>query len=495
MRNKNIVIKSKTLSFSLSDFFKGVNSSLDEGKIPVTFAKESFNFDFSKGALKNSIGFHEGLLELFDENYRASAKTELDAIGDIIRVYVFKRYNKESGARGDKLLFLSSDLSLFILDLAGGNHGFSRVRNVTFSSVPLAVNFRLGGEDVLVFASQTDNMVVYDGVNMPYEVLDAPKVSSLDIHYERLFVTSTDEKARVLFSDDLDITNWSLSLEEAGFIEMVDERGALNRVVSFNDYLYIFRDYGISRLTAFGDQAGFSVSHLFSLGAKIYPESVAVAGDRIIFLSSNGLYSFDGYSCTKILSNLDSLISQNNECSKAAYFMGKYYLSLNMNFKSSDLFDETGFACNALLEFDPVTKKYKIVRGVDIVSISPVVSGGIEKLYVSARANSSQPYRVFLLDNSGKFGDSVLPKRWKSDKWDFGTQKQKALRVLSVNADAGIVVKIVADGTKEKTIVTSAGQNRISLLLSGFSFELDISSSQENSTIYSMNFEFSSLGG
>ena len=71
--------------------------------------------------------------------------------------------------------------------------------------------------------------------------------TSMDIHYERLFVTTTNEKSKVLFSDDLDPTLWSIDLSEAGFIEMVDERGALNRVISFNDYLYIFRDYLAAR--------------------------------------------------------------------------------------------------------------------------------------------------------------------------------------------------------------------------------------------------------
>ena len=495
MRNKNKLIKSKNFTYSFSDFFRGVNAGLDDGKVPVTYAKESYNFDFTKGALKKSLGFHEGLMELFDEEYVASAQAELDAIGDIIRVYVFKRYDPVIGERGDKLLLLSSDYSLFILDLAGHNQNFSRVRNVTFTSIPNAVNFRLNGDDVLVLASPTDNMVIYDGVNMPYEVLDAPKVSSMDIHYERLFVTTVDEKARVLFSDDLDITNWSLSLEEAGFIEMVDERGALNRVVSFNDYLYIFRDYGISRLTAFGDQEGFSVSHLFSLGAKIYPESVAVSGDRIIFLSNNGLYSFDGYNCTKILSNLDGLIASNNDNSKAAYFMGKYYLSLNMNFDENNLFDESGFVTNALIEYEPTTKKYKIVRGVSVVSITPVTSGGIEKLYISARGSESESYKVYVLDESGKFDEQILPKKWKSDKCNFSSIKQKVLRAIVIDGEAGACIKITNQYGESKSIVTNSGQNRYMIFLSGVAFEFEISSTQENAKINLINLEFSVLGG
>lgn len=69
---------------------------------------------------------------------------------------------------------------------------------------------------------------------------------------------------------------------------MIDERGALNRVISYLNYVYVFRDYGISRITAFGAQTDFSVSNLFVSSGKIYPRSVALCGDSVIFLRRTG---------------------------------------------------------------------------------------------------------------------------------------------------------------------------------------------------------------
>lgn len=48
-----------------------------------------------------------------------------------------------------------------------------------------------------------------------------------------------------------------MSPDEAGFINFSDECGDVIKVVSFSNYLYVFREYGIFRLTAYGDQNDF----------------------------------------------------------------------------------------------------------------------------------------------------------------------------------------------------------------------------------------------
>jgi len=459
-------------SYTISNFLNGITlGEFDSGMIPPSSAVSSYNFDFSGGSLKTGIGFTEALLELFRADVRDEISNLLLSIGSIIKTFIYRNYNENSETREDKLLLLSSDLSLFIVNLKGENDKLSRVRDVVFTSVPNAISYRLNGNDVLIFTSPTDNMVVYDGVNQPYEVLDAPKITSMDLHFERLFVTTNNEKARVIFSDDLDPTMWSIDLSEAGFIEMVDERGALNRVVSFNDYLYIFRDYGISRLTAFGDQEGFSVSHLFVSSAKIFPESVAVCGDRIIFLATNGLYSFDGFTTTKILSSISDLISRENKSSVGAFFEGNYYLSCNLKFEVDSDFIEDGYINNALIVYDIKTKNYKITRGVDVISITPANVGGYEKLYLCARNLASSPYKVVSVDNSGAFLGYNLKKVWKTDFYTFNkNQKSKCIRSVSMYSKSGGTLTILSDTGEEKTIKLLDGFNKYNFFVFGGKF-------------------------
>ena len=93
----------------------------------------------------------------------------------------------------------------------------------------------------MIVTSPTDEMLVYNGVDEAYRVAQAPKISSMTVHYERLFATSTGESNQIWFSKELDPINWDINLESAGFIEMNDERGALLKVMSFLDYVYVFR--------------------------------------------------------------------------------------------------------------------------------------------------------------------------------------------------------------------------------------------------------------
>ena len=483
------------MSYRIPNFLDGISAGFDSGLLPHSNAVFSYNFDFSGGALKAGVGFKRGLIDLFDESKREDVQAQLEGIGSIVRVFLYRAYDHDAESRSDKILLLNTDLVLFILDL-DGEHAISRVRDITFSSIPKAISYRLGGKDVLILASETDNLVVYDGENYPYEVLDAPKISSMDIHFERLFVTTTNEKARVLFSDDLDPTNWSIDLSEAGFIEMVDERGALNRVVSFNDYLYVFRDYGISRLTAFGDQEGFSVSHLFVSSAKIYPETVTVCGDQILFLASNGLYSFNGYTTTKILSELSAMFASANDCAHGAYFCGKYYLSLNMKFDKRAEFDESGFSCNCLLEYDLKQKKYQLTRGVDVVHIQPICVAGVEKLYLCARVISSEKYMVVELDRSGSFLGEPLVKVWRTDYFGFGkNQRNKVLRNFSATIAGSVQLKVLSDSGDSKTYDLESGNVSVNMLLFGSKFAFEFVSKSADAKVLSPELVIMAGGG
>lgn len=203
-------------------------------------------------------------------------------------------------------------------------------------------------------------MYVWDGVNAPYRVENAPDITSMALHYERLFVTVDGEKNAVWFSDDLDPTNWDASLAGGGFIQLIDERGSLNRVISYGGYVYVFRDYGISRITAFGAQTEFSVSNLFVSSGRIYPGSVALCGDTVLFLAEDGLYAFDGVSTVKMLKNLDGLF-KNGERSCSYYADGKYYLAFAREETDGKIGCETGaYVNNALLVLDLSSGGYSL---------------------------------------------------------------------------------------------------------------------------------------
>ena len=154
------------------------------------------------------------------------------------------------------------------------------------------------------------------------------------IHFERLFATANDYTRRVWFSDDLNPTNFNVSSEEGGYIDLIDDFGRSNKVISFNDYVYVFRDFNIARITAFAQQENFSVSQLDVGNSRIFADTVSICDNKVIYLAGDGLYSFNGSSASKINLGISNLFKGvDNQYAKAGYADGYYYLACRTDFK------------------------------------------------------------------------------------------------------------------------------------------------------------------
>ncbi|HBP43817.1 MAG TPA: hypothetical protein DD621_04030, partial [Clostridiales bacterium] len=231
------------------------------------------------------------------------------------------------------LIFQTTNGNFYYYDICHTSDYIKQINGINLTDIPNIVNYNLNGVDSILICS-TQGMYFWDQTkNTATKVGNAPKIKSMCLHYERLFATVDSDRNEIWFSDDLDPTNWNVSIEEAGFIKFNDDRGVVNKVVSFNDYVYVFREYGISRITAYAQQSEFNVAQLFVSSGKIYGNSVCVCGDKILMLTANGIYAFDGYNTTKINLNIDNLLdnTQNINC-QSCYCNGKYYLACNLNF-------------------------------------------------------------------------------------------------------------------------------------------------------------------
>lgn len=258
------------------------------------------------------------------------------------------------------------------------------------------------------------------------------------VHYERLFATVDGEKSSVWFSDDLDPTNWDVSLEGGGYIEIMGEKGSLLKVIRFNDYVYVFRSYGISRITAYGEQTDFSVITLYTSSGKIYPETVSVCGDRIIFLAQDGIYSFDGLKTYKILGGVFPLLEgENNSAAVSAYFNGRYYLACRARYGGGD----DGMVNNTLLEYDIAKNSCSLIKGVDISSLTVIAAESFCDLAIAVRGEESG--QAAALCAEGAYFSTPLLKCWKTPTADFGCpDKYKLIREIYIGTKTDITVSV-----------------------------------------------------
>ena len=388
-----------------SSLAKGMQRSVDSRVLPFNRAVKAYNVDVSSGALKPSYGV-----------VNAGMRFE--------RLYYFTWYDAARNERTGTYLGYRDGR---VCEVKSG----TPIPGVSFSSPPTGVNYRLYSEDVFLLCG-IEGMAVVHADGTATTVPSAPAITSLAMHNERMFVTIGGRKNAVWFSDDLDPTNWNPELDEGGFIELEGEGGATNKVVDFGGYVYIFRDYGIMRLTAYGDQSEFSLTGLFVSSGRIFADTVAVCGDRILFCASDGPYTFDGLSTTRILRDYDGAFSPVKPV--AAYSGGRYFLATR-------LAGSVDTANDALVCIDPKTGQTCLSEGLCIQAFSPVSATANETLYCT----TDQPTLGYISRGATYYG---VPRTclWEGALSDLGTpDREKLITEVFVDTTTPITVRVFTE--------------------------------------------------
>ncbi|MCR5553455.1 MAG: hypothetical protein K6F08_01795 [bacterium] len=457
---KPFVKKSK---IKLSSFQNGLNLKLDENLTPLTYAVKFYNFSNKSGSLTKGLGLADFCQVLNQPDF-----SDLDEI-NVTKVFYSKKFNNSLNVNQDQLGIVSNDLNFYSIPL-NSNQTFELTNHIGVAlnnSDITAINYNLDGEDSTLISSPNDSLVVWPTENEIYRVIDCPRITSMCVHYERVFATVGDDENTIWFSDDLDPTNWSLSLTEAGFIKMQDDRGGCRKVISFNGYVYVFRDYGIARISAFGDQNQFSVSQLFVSSGKIYANSVVLCGNEVVFLATDGLYKFDGINCVKILDGLTpAFTSVDNQNCCATYFENKYYLACKFNYSDNTQAENTAYN-NALIEVDLSKKTAIFMRGVDVKSLTAINCDNYRGVVVCAKKFSDSNYKIMALNQSGEAFGEALTKVWESPLTDLGypeSEKTLCELIVSTKTDITFVIENEKEDVKSFQISGSEKPKKINLI-------------------------------
>lgn len=473
---------------NFTDFQKCMDTSIDEALLPYKTAKMSYNFDVKKGALTNGYGFKELSLP----KVHSDGERQLIPPGEPIKKMWIYRYFYDKYQEFDpELIFLTQSGQLYFCCIHDDAPYTMQIPHDTmFKSIPNAVNYNLNSTDTLLLCSYEDGMWKY-ALNQGLEKIEnAPAIISMCLHYERLFAVVGGEQNRLVFSANLDPTDWTQDLSSGGFIDMQDERGRLTKVVSFNDYVYVFREYGVSRVSAYGDQTDFSVSHLFISSVKLYGETVTVCGNKILLLARDGIHSFDGYSTKRLQLGIDDLFKNvENDHACAVYFKNKFLLACRLDFGDDEKVGcegyENGYTNNALLEIDLSTNEVSITRGVDIASMLVIDDKNIAKVAVCFNGEHSN--KLGEITNDGVLFGSPLKKSWLSPKSNMGyPTKIKQIKECFIKTKTPCKIKVITDKqSKEFEVVGSEVSQRIKLNMAGEQIQVGFESQEVGDTYIS----------
>lgn len=433
----------------IKNFNANVDMRFDDAVLPESAASKIVNFNVRSGALTDGYGIE---------------KTELFGDRTAVSAWRFTRYDYDREEYVDCNMYCDEDGKVHY----NYGDGWHTLEGAEFTSPPEAIAYRLYGDDSVLMTSPTDKMCVWDGVNGARRITDSPYITSMSMHYERMFATTTGEQSAVYFSDDLDPTNWNDSaLSEGGYIQLLDERGRLVKVEDFLNYVYIFREYGISRLTAYSSQEDFYVVNLYVAGGRIYGGSVCPCGDVVMMLGSDGLHSFDGYSVANRLKAVKFLPSPG---ASAVFADGKYYLAACT---------ETEGENDTLVVYDLNSNTFTLSR----LPVKRLCKLG-DAVYAVTHDG-----RIGKVTECGEYFGEPLEKVWESGELDLQLPDKKTVASITLRTSGDITLTVITDGKpKEYGIKGREGITRIKPTASGKTIAFRITSTDKKARIRRLGY-------
>ena len=304
-------------------------------------------------------------------------------------------------------------------------------QNLNFGCIP---NYFYENEKLLILSPNT-LFVVIDKNNTPYCITSYPDIT----HYSKIsnnsYLILKNKKFSVFECDELDLVNLPSSIADYQEIALDYQNGTINNILEFDNCLFAIQQYEVNKITYSGGVFKTLSTNYFS--SKIYGETAVKMNDCIVFLTSSGLYLFDGNDAKQIFSNITKFISFDKF--SAVSFNDKYFLTTN--------YYVDGIKENVILEFDIQNSTCTIHKTLGIVENLYVIKTASE-YSLCASVSINDEYFVLTFDNTKT------------------SEQEKSITFNKISFDSNnfkIVKSINICGTGEYSVCISSEHNEITL--------------------------------
>lgn len=383
--------------------------------------KIRYNFNVDKGMLVRGLGVEE--YDIFD--------------GRLIRaVHYFRRYDKEKHLNTSLIIGVttSGEVVYFYEDASLGE-GVSVMEGVRAVDVPEFINYNFNGDDYLIINNGLHGMFVFDGKGV--KTLVTPAVSNIAIFDNMLFGCSLENFANVKYTSLGTPDAWGSSMSG---LRLYNECGMVQSLATIKSYLYVFQEHGITRISRYdGLDGSYQVSKMWYSGEKVIGSSVAVCGDDIYFCTHAGVYCFNGTTVRRVMTELDGFITPDDNA-RICYYNGKVYVTTKVSLVDEPFETESGlYRNNAVICYDPVSKRFDVYRGMSVSTFSPLPVGNVMLVAMDG-------YKLGKLKRNGTVYDKKLYKYIESTASNFGTGNKKTIHSVRIQNDVPLEFKLYVDG-------------------------------------------------
>lgn len=434
--------KEKDFKFSL--FGKVQNNEKDKRTLSLGQPSKCFNLKTIDGTLKKGYGMQDFAMPESEDDVENESVVAVR--GEKIKTIWKLKWYDNFLKKNRYYLFYFNDEAIICFDNMFEFRPETYVIPTEYVDTPYATHYRKDQQDAILLSGEGGNLMVVTG-DAIFKSENAPRIISCCNHYGKLFAITANARGTLVYNEDSNVLEWND--EKTKDLDFSDERGDLNKIISFNDYLYIFRDFGITEISEYGSEGDFAISHIYQSTAFIHPNTIAQAGEKIFFLEGERIKEFNGNSVKDV--DLDCIgilkgISQRHAF--GACFDGKYYLACRANFDDGKVVgcegSDKGYDNNILLVYSINEGHADILRGIDINEMVALTNKFKSKMVFCF--NNDYVGKLGQLSENGEVFGERVDGLWQSGITDFDMPgKMKRLQYFSIQSEGDCLVTISSE--------------------------------------------------
>ena len=462
--------------------YKRLSSGVDLDGVPATdnlgCAKNTYNFSYFDNKIKDGYGL---------SHYYVTDNSTTSALVFPSNIIVKKMYSicfKDEayscliviGHNFKPYMWKYSDKTQQIIQLS-----------FTMQGIPYVFGYVKENAHMLGF-SYNGKITTYnmeDGeVDFINDVYDVGELSFLD---NCVIGIPNDDKYSFWYSESFLPSDWVKTANKCTIQNVDLLLGKCLKIFKLEENLYLVREFGIQRLVYDIDLGKYLIQNIGESIGRIYSNSIGLYGSKIVYLTTNGLYEFNGNSSKRIKTNVEHIISGYQNTATACQ-NGKYFVSTKYDFGDDAIGIETSesYENNILLCVDLESKIETIFRGIDVVQLISINTTFLTD--IGLIVFDGQKNQLSRLSPNCQIYNQNIKKHWESIPTDFGLpDKKKILSRFFIISKQDITITFHMDNKKYTTSVKgSESVHTIRPNLSGQMFWYTIDSNLADNEIYSM---------
>ena len=411
--------------------FSGINvmaNQIDEELSDTVYGQ---NIAMSYGRLSSAKG-----VKTAEVNGVKIDATLMDGAHAIYSAFFYEKYDYDNRCRDDRIIVMYENCEIYQLCLNNVEAGFVST-GITASSERVSfVNFHYLGKDCVLVFDDNGMAYMYDGEEITSNA-EVPYFTSVCAHNGRLYGTENRNGKKVWFSEENAPLSWRTSSIGDGYIEFPDEGGAMQKIISHKNNLFIFRDYAVYKLTIYEDVDKYTITKILNSDHVIRYNTVAVCDDKITVLTDDAFLSYDGSYFRTVWSAYHKLIV-NAEKACATYYGGYYVVCAKFYNDGTDMLEDgTDYVAinNGILMLGADKDTFSLTMGVDVRDFIRVVDNDGIKLLM--RNNIVLGSYMGEFTQEGKIYNKATVKKWQSADTSYDFLKgEKYIKKIYFDCDA-----------------------------------------------------------